>query len=139
MRMGGAEDLLIPILVPLGICAMVFGIVYVKSRENMALIEKGINPKQNKASPRPFVSLKYGLLLVGSGLGLLLAYILDEVILKHGIVFNHIVDANSVSDHINDTRNPIIYFALIAIFGGAGLVLSYRIEKKEWLDKKGDE
>jgi hypothetical protein len=28
-------------------------------------------------------------------------------------------------------ENEAIYFGLIAIFGGLGLVLSYRIEKKE--------
>ncbi|MBB5396779.1 hypothetical protein [Mucilaginibacter sp. AK015] len=31
-------------------------------------------------------------------------------------------------------QNEAIYFGLIAIFGGLGLVLSYRIEKKELYD-----
>jgi hypothetical protein len=39
------------------------------------------------------------------------------------------------STAIDGEENPSIYFALIAIFGGLGLVLSYRIEKKEVLDK----
>jgi hypothetical protein len=42
--MNGAE-ILIPILVPLSFFAMVFGLVYIKSRENMSMIEKGLNPK----------------------------------------------------------------------------------------------
>ena len=113
--MEGAE-VLIPILVPLGGCAMIFGIIYLKSRENMAMIEKGMNPKTYR--PAPYTALKYGLLLVGSGVGLLLAYL--------------IVVASS---SINGDENPAIYFSLIAIFGGLGLIVSYRIEKKEVLDK----
>ena len=35
----------------------------------------------------------------------------------------------------DDNDNPALYFALIAIGGGLGLFFSYRIEKKEWLDK----
>jgi hypothetical protein len=31
-------------------------------------------------------------------------------------------------------ENEAIYFGLIAVFGGLGLVLSYRIEKKELYD-----
>jgi len=31
--------------------------------------------------------------------------------------------------------NPAIYFSLIAIGGGIGLVSSYKIEKKELLDR----
>jgi hypothetical protein len=111
-------EILIPILVPLGLFAMIFGLVYLKSRENMALIEKGINPKQIVNVPTPFKNLKYGLLLFGSGVGLLIAYILDELVV-----------------HSND-ENPALWFSLIAIGGGLGLITSYRIEKKEVLDKE---
>jgi len=109
-------ELLIPILVPLGGMAMIFGIVYLYKKENLAMIEKGMNPKIRR--PAPFTSLKYGLLIVGSGLGLLLAYLIDMA-----------------SVTIDGEDNPSIYFALIAIFGGLGLIISYRIEKKEWFDK----
>jgi hypothetical protein len=109
-------ELLIPILVPLGGMAMIFGIVYLYKKENLAMIEKGMNPKTYR--PAPYTALKYGLLFVGSGLGLLLAYLIDMA-----------------SAAVDGEENPTIYFALIAIFGGLGLVLSYRIEKKEVLDK----
>src|SRR5476649_2833308 len=108
--------ILIPILVPLGMFAMIFGIVYVKSRERIAMIERGMDPRAYKAQPAPYQNLKWGLLLVGAGLGLFLAFVLDRT------VFHNIGE-----------ENPAIYFSLIAIFGGAGLVLSYRIEKKEVL------
>src|SRR5581483_304375 len=104
------------VLVPLGGMAMIFGLVYLIKRENLAMIEKGMNPKVYR--PAPYSALKYGLLLVGSGIGLLLAYIIDIA-----------------STAIDGEENATIYFALIAIFGGLGLIVSYRIEKKEVYDK----
>lgn len=113
--MSGAE-LLVPILVPLGAFAMVFGIIYLKTRENMAMIEKGINPKTNR--PAPFRSLKTGLLFLGAGLGLFIAYMIDRNL--------------SGEDH------EAIYFSLLAIGGGLGLIGSYAVEKKEWMREVRD-
>jgi len=193
-------QVIVATLVPLAFFALVFGIFYIRNRENMALIEKGINPRQpGAARPRPFVNLKYGLLFIGCGLGLLVAYIIDFKVLRpdslaaaqaivrnqphadtrHKIVLTGnalsvtpakdaandstaipkdtiatgmhvVVNGNGIqveengdeeSDAIEiyrDSRrqdNPAIYFALIAIGGGLGLVLSYTIEKKYMLDK----
>src|SRR5579875_3010981 len=106
--------ILVPILVPLGAFAMIFGIVYLRTRENMALIEKGMNPKEYANRPAPYRSLKTGLLFLGAGLGLLIAYFIDHTMVR--------------------TNDPeAIYFSLIAIGGGLGLIISYMIEKKEWL------
>lgn len=109
-----ATEMLVAVLVPLGGMAMIFGIVYLIKRENLAMIEKGMNPKIDR--PVPYKNLKWGLLLVGAGLGLFLAYMLDRYVLR-------------------DMDNPAIYFALIAIGGGSGLIGSYRVEKKELLDR----
>ena len=113
--MNGAE-LLVPILVPLGAFAMVFGIIYLRTRENMAMIEKGMNPKQFANRPAPYRNLKNGLMFLGAGLGLLIAFFLD----------------NSINTRMHDD-NPSIYFACIAIGGGLGLIASYAVEKKELL------
>ena len=102
-----------------GFFAMVFGIVYLRTRQNLAMIEKGMNPKQFANRPVPYLNLKWGLLLIGSGLGLLIAYIADMSVTV-----------------IDGEENPTLYFALIAIFGGLGLIASYRIEKKELLDSE---
>ena len=115
--MHGAE-MLIPILIPLGFFAMIFGIVYMHKRENLAMIEKGLNPKEWANRPAPYKNLKWGLLLVGAGIGLFLAYLFHDFILK-----------------ADDDKAPAIYFSLLAIGGGLGLIGSYRIEKKELLDK----
>jgi hypothetical protein len=96
----------------------------------MAMIEKGLDPKMKPLRPRPapFRNLKWGLLLVGAGLGLFVAYILDNFVLYRV--------GHSVNNFDNDGANVPIYFALIAIGGGLGLIASYRIEKKELLDKE---
>jgi len=112
------------LLSSLALFLMIFGIRYLRSRENMALIEKGMDPKLNRNRPAPFVNLKWGLLLVGAGAGLLVAYILSDYVLYRADKWGH-----------NDADNPSIYFAMIAIGGGIGLIASYRIEKKELLDK----
>ncbi|HEY8780250.1 MAG TPA: DUF6249 domain-containing protein [Mucilaginibacter sp.] len=111
--------LLIPILVPTALFAMIFGIVYLNKRERMAMIERGMDPRRYKPQTAPFQTLKWGLLLIGAGAGLFLAYLLDHTAFK-----------NFGSGFDNDA-NVAIYFALIAIFGGLGLFLSYHIEKKE--------
>ena len=111
---------LIPIMISLGAFAMIFGIVYLKTRENLAMLEKGFNPKEYANRPAPYRSLKTGLLFLGAGLGLLIAYI---------------IDINMTSRHHD---NPAIYFSLIAIGGGLGLITSYAIEKKEWLNRRND-
>lgn len=117
------------ILLSLGICTLIFGIRYMRNRENMAMIDKGLDPsiKPEKPRPAPFRNLKWGLLLVGAGLGLFAAYLLDNTLLFK-IGHENGGDANGA--------NVSIYFAMIAIGGGLGLISSYRIEKKELLDKE---
>jgi len=105
------------ILVPLGVFLMSFGIVYVivtaRNREKMALmnlIEKGGDPKLLDSMKRSSKGgiLKWGLLLVGVGLGILCASLLAEA----------------------GMNEPASYFSMICLFGGAGLLLAYRIELK---------
>jgi hypothetical protein len=116
------------ILSSLALCALLFGIRYFNNRENMAMIEKGLDPKlKAERSPAPFRNLKWGLLLVGSGVGLFLAYVMDNFML-----FN--VRTHGEHGMGNDDANVPIYFALIAIGGGIGLIMSYRIERKNFPD-----
>ncbi len=124
-------EVIVATLVPLSFFALIFGIIYTRNRENMALIEKGFNPRQGgNYRPRPFVSLKYGLLMIGSGAGLLAAYLIDSLVMHTHATFA------VTATKIESEDNPALYFALIGIGGGIGLVLSYVVEKKEWLDKK---
>ena len=110
------------IIISLGFFAMIFGIVYLYKRERMAMIERGMDPRRYKPQAAPYQTLKWGLLLIGAGLGLFLAYTLDRTVFSR-----------------TEDDNVAIYFALIAIFGGLGLFASFRMEKKEISDKPGQE
>lgn len=101
------------ILFPLALFALIFGIRYLKNKEKMAMIERGMEPISEvpkKRDNRSF-NLTAGLLLIGSGLGLFLAYMINHYALS-------------------DNENPALFFSLIAIFGGLGLLISYFIENK---------
>ena len=112
------SEMMVAILIPLSFFAMVFGVVYLFKKENHAMIEKGMNPKDKLFRPAPFRSLKWGLLLLGAGMGLLIAFFIDM--------------------NLPYRVEPAgIYFALIAMGGGLGLIGSYFVEKKHWYDKKG--
>jgi hypothetical protein len=111
-----ATRAMIPIVLFISMAVTLFGIYYLRNKENMALIERGINPRESYRKFGSLTYLKYGLLMIGAGIGLLSAYLLDE--------------AMPPSRHFDPDR-PALYFSLIGICGGIGLVISYFIEKKE--------
>ena len=128
--MDGAEAL-IPITMFGGGFAMIFGIYYLKTKENLAMVEKGMNPKDNIHRPAPFRSLKWGLLLLGAGVGLFLAYMIDTFAISPGI--------NRTNwDHHNDNL-PALYFSLVGIGVGLCIVISYLIFKIYLYDKSGNQ
>jgi hypothetical protein len=107
--------ILLPIIVSLGAFVM---IVYIRKFENierMAIIEKGLSPdlfkRDRDSNPSPV--LRWALLLIGAGLGLMIGYFLDEVF------------------RMDETG----YFAMLMIFGGLGLLLAYLIEEKKHKNK----
>lgn len=108
---------LVPITLFIAGFGMVFGIRYLINKEKMAMIERGINPNEGRSAPKPFLSLKFGLLMVGLGLGLLIA------LLTSSLLF------------LSERQAVPVYFGFIFIFGGVGLIVSYLIEKK-WLDEQ---
>lgn len=110
---------LIPIALFLGAFALIFGIRYLSNKEKMAMIERGmdisIRPRPAIA-PKPFWSLKFGLLMVGLGIGLIAALFIAKM------------------TNLTEEESVALYFGFLAICGGAGLIVSYVIEKS-WLDK----
>ena len=126
-----AGEALVPITMFAGGFAMIFGIVYLKTRQNLAMIEKGMNPKEFANRPAPYKNLKWALLLIGAGAGLFAAYMLDLYVFQ-----NTYLETHNGRTYTHHDDNPAIYFALIAIGGGLGLFGSYRMEKKWWDDNK---
>lgn len=104
--------------------AAVFGMYFLRSRENLAMIERGINPRKNYGGPKPYAYMKYSLLLIGGGVGLFVAFMLDASYL-HNVWVNKTEDG--IVYHKDTTA---IYFALLAIGGGLGLFFAYLLEKK---------
>lgn len=112
-----ATKAMIPIVLFICMALTIFGLYYMRNKENMALIERGINPRESYRKFSSLTYLKYGMLFIGVGLGLLLAYIIDESMPHKGF-------------HVGPDR-VALYFSLIGICGGLGLVISYFIERKE--------
>ncbi|WP_412466824.1 DUF6249 domain-containing protein [Pedobacter sp. KLB.chiD] len=112
------SGILVPISLFLGGFAMIFGIRYLSNKEKMAMIERGINPGVGKSAPKPYLSLKFGLLLVGLGIGLLVA--LAAVRSMFGGEMTETETSQAVA----------VYFGCLGVFGGLGLIVSFVVEKK---------
>lgn len=109
-------------IVPIFIVAIVFGFTYaiiqlfIRRKERMALIEKGVNAPVFDSGPgRNVYALKFGLLFIGVAIGLLLGSTLVEL------------------TTLNDES---AYFSMVFLFGGIGLVVSHFLEKKEIKEMK---
>ncbi|QEC51810.1 hypothetical protein EDD80_102376 [Anseongella ginsenosidimutans] len=109
---------LVPIISTIAICALIFGIRYFINREKMAMIERGLSSVEKKRNYS--LMLAFGLLFVGFGTGLFIAFLLTEV------AFGYLSTENAVA----------IYFSMIFIFGGLGLTASYLISEKKEREKE---
>lgn len=97
--------------VPISFFAMVLGIVYMayRKKERMALIQSGRDASVLNEDKHCYSSLKWGLLLFGVGLGLLIA----EIIIKYDVM-----------------APEAAYFSMASIFGGMALIIDFFIEKR---------
>ncbi len=98
------------IIVPVAIFAMIYGIVYlsIRRKERMALLDRGLDPRSFEKPTTGFSTLKYGLLLTGIGLGILIA--------------NFVVKAGTMEEEA-------AYFSFVALFGGVALIIDYLLER----------
>jgi hypothetical protein len=97
-------------LIPIAFFAMVYGIVYlfVRKKERLALIAKGVDASIFESSRQPS-SLKWGLLFVGIGSGILLGKVLA--------VYTTLEEEPA-------------FFSMICLFGGIGLIIYHLIAHK---------
>ncbi len=99
-------------IVPVFLFGMIFGIVYlgIRRKERMALLQKGLDGdyfEKNKL-PKKALNLKYGLLSIAVGAGILIARAFEYYGCMHGEG----------------------YLAMIFLLGGISLVVYYFLEKK---------
>jgi hypothetical protein len=106
---------LTPVLVLMVIFGAIVAIVYlgIRRKERMAMLEKGVDASVFFAAPKGKneYSLKYGLLLIGIALGILIGSILAAT--------GPFIEAPEAA-----------YFSMIFLFGGVALLLNYFLARK---------
>lgn len=110
-----AHETLVPIIFFLVCGAAAIFAIFARHRERITMLDKGLAPEDIKKlytsgrTINPFSSLKWGMVFAGVGLAGLLGIWLEQAyMLPDGI-----------------------YPALIALFGGLGLVLFYAIARRK--------
>lgn len=104
------------ILIPLIVFSSIFGIFFVwistRNKERMALIEKGADASLFATKKKNFtnLTLKFGMLAIGIGVGILMGSLIDEY---------------------TNLPEEVGFISMIFLFGGLGLVGNAIIEKKE--------
>ncbi len=98
-------------LIPIAFFAMIYGIVYlvIRKKERMTLITKGADASIFESKKNEPASLKWGLLLIGIGIGILMGKVLA--------VYSCLDEEPA-------------FFSMICLFGGIGLVLFHLIARK---------
>lgn len=111
-------------LTPIFVLLIIFGFIYaivhlsVRKRERMALLEKGGDASKLEFKKQTTAaSLKYGLLLIGIAIGLLLGDVLSCT---------------------TELREEVSYFSMVFIFGGLALVIFHFIDKSKRDQEKTD-
>lgn len=104
------------VFVPLIVFASIFGMVFVwlstRNKERLALIEKGADASlwTVKKSHRTNYTLKFGMLAVGIGIGILVGSLLDTY---------------------TTLSEEVAFPSMIFLFGGGFLIANAMIEKKQ--------
>ncbi|MCR9249212.1 MAG: hypothetical protein NXI20_02270 [bacterium] len=104
-----AVPILIVSVLSISIASMIIFIRKFTNDERMALIDKGADPKLFKGTGGN-VAMKFGLLLIGAGIGLLIGNFLANV---------------------SGIEEEVAYFSMLFIFGGLGLFSSHLLEKRD--------
>jgi hypothetical protein len=99
------------IIVPIIVFAMVFGIVYISLRhkERMTLIKNQINASSLETKGNILGSLKWGMIFIGIGLGIIVGKI--------------------IASNIN-IEEEAAFFSMICLFGGIALMLYYLVARR---------
>jgi hypothetical protein len=107
------------ILISTVVFSTIYGIfhLFIRRSERITMMEKGLDTSIFYAqNPKPFYGgLKFGMLFIGVGVGILLANILINVTV---------------------IEEEVAYPAMIFLFAGIALVLNYVIDKKDKSENK---
>jgi hypothetical protein len=99
------------IFVPIGFFLALFAILYVywttRTKERLALIEKGADASIFKTEPSKYALLKWGIFLIGLSVGVITGFALSNVV-----------------------NEVVAFFTMIFFFGGIGLIVAYFVTSK---------
>jgi predicted MFS family arabinose efflux permease len=110
-------EILVPISISLGAFAMVVFLRRYENAERLKMIEHGMDPHSKKQKSKG-TGLKFALVAIGVGLGLLVGSVLDA----SGIVYEEVA-----------------YFSMAFVFGGIGLLIGYLMEVKSIKEEEARE
>ncbi|MEI7492388.1 MAG: DUF6249 domain-containing protein [Bacteroidota bacterium] len=99
------------VIVPITVFAMVFGIVYIalRHKERMSLIKSGGNASNLDAKGNILGSLKWGMIFIGIGLGII---------------------AGKIISSSTSMEEEAAFFSMICLFGGIALMIYYIIANR---------
>lgn len=99
------------IFVPIGFFLAIFAILYVywttRTKERLALIEKGADASIFKTEPSKYALLKWGIFLIGLSVGVITGFALSNVV-----------------------NEVVAFFTMIFFFGGIGLIVAHFVTNK---------
>ncbi len=99
------------IFVPIGFFLALFAILYVywttRTKERLALIEKGLDAGIFKGECSQYALLKWGIFLIAIGLGVVVGFALSNVM-----------------------NEVVAFFTAILVCGGLGLIVAYMVTNK---------
>jgi hypothetical protein len=99
------------IFVPIGFFLAIFAILYVywttRTKERLALIEKGADANIFKTEPSKYALLKWGIFLIGLSVGVITGFALSNVVTE-----------------------VVAFFTMIFFFGGIGLIVAHFVTNK---------
>lgn len=105
------------IFVPIGFFLAIFAILYVywttRTKERLALVEKGMDAGIFKGETSKYALMKWGIFLIALSVGVISGYALSQVM-------------NEVASH----------FTTILFFGGVGLIVAHVVTGKLAKDEK---
>lgn len=98
-------------LIPIAFFAFMYGIfhLYVRRKERLALIDKGLTAAIFNSESNVSPSLKYGIFCIGIAFGFLVGELLSDY---------------------TRMNEGVAYLSMIFLFGGIGLVIYYFIARK---------
>lgn len=106
------EDVLVPVAFFLALFAILYVYWTTRTKERLALVEKGMDAGIFKGECSQLALVKWGIFLIAIGVGVVAGFALSRAI-----------------------NEVVAFFTAILVFGGVGLIVAYLVTNKLMKDK----